>query len=77
MLSSWFGLEPIPICSIDLAPLQRLGQSPNPIHRPSFGSCRPDTGGIRTRKARRAGRPPGRPVLCEARGPAVSDRAGH
>ena len=41
MLSSWFGLEPIPICSIDLALFSGWGQSPAPIHRPGFGSCRP------------------------------------
>ena len=38
MLSSWFGLEPIPICSIDLALFSGWGQSPAPIHRPGFGS---------------------------------------
>ena len=31
MLSSWFGLEPIPICSIDLALFSGWGQSPAPI----------------------------------------------
>ena len=39
MLSSWFGLEPIPICSIDPAPFSGWGQESRSIPRWRNSGC--------------------------------------